>query len=432
MMEENTDTVGVEWKSSRTFTSTWCTNLVDNLEKSFNSINTSINNLKGEFISMKETVANKIEEIAVIANTALEKADNNEKAIKELRAEVTGLRKTCKGLSTENATLKEHTLSMEAYSRKDNIIIYGVNESEGESSIDCAKSVRFFFKNLLELSDEQINAIGFVRCHRLRESKNNNTRPIIVRFYRYSDRELIWSKVTHLKGKFPYSMSEDFPSEVAFRRNKLYPIFKKARKMPNLEKQVSLKGDKLIIVGKQYTVDTIHTLTGQLSPRSLSERTNESIYAFGGIFSDANPMTNWYKCSFKYKNREFTSSESAYLYEQALSARDVTSAELIYEAPDAYSANRLGRRIKGLNFETWKTKRDTIMTEVLTAKFTQNPDLANELKATGNKILAEAGRHPYYATGVSITDKDVLNETKWNPAGNKLGKLLQVIRDTVL
>ena len=186
----------------------------------------------------------------------------------------------------------------------------------------------------------------------------------------------------------------------------------------------------MIIVGKQYTVDNLHTLTGTLSPRVMSERSNDQVYVCGGIYSDANAITNWGICPNKisYMGKQFSTSEAAYFYKQAVFAGDLESADLIHVAPDAYTANRLGRKIKELNVQQW----NKIKYNVMTAKFTQNPTLAADLKSTGKKVIGEAGKHPFYATGVPVNHKDALDPSKWNKNGNMLGKILVNIRDNIL
>ena len=192
--------------------------------------------------SFNDNLSKKIDDVSNVANSNTTAIAELRSEVNDLRADLTEVAKICSGLSRENAaikqqnaTLKEQHVSMEAYSRRNNLIVYGITEVQGESNIDCARSVRSFFKNALQLTDGEINLIGFERCHRLR-SEIRGTRPVIVRFTSYRDRELIWSKTSSLKGMFPLSMSEDFPSEVTFRRNKLYPIYKKA-KYPNTQSQ---------------------------------------------------------------------------------------------------------------------------------------------------------------------------------------------------
>ena len=86
----------------------------------------------------------------------------------------------------------------------------------------------------LQFNDGDASAVQFVRCHRLPENNRNaQSKPIIVRLKKFADRELIWSKTSAITWR-KYNASEDFPREIAFRRRKLFPVFSKARKFPEL------------------------------------------------------------------------------------------------------------------------------------------------------------------------------------------------------
>ena len=68
------------------------------------------------------------------------------------------------------------------------------------------------------------------------------------------------------------------------------------------------------------------------------------------------------------------------------------------------------------------------MLELTKRKFTQNPNLATELLATGTKNIAESGKFRFFAVGLLITHKDILNEGVWT-GESKLGAMLMVVRD---
>ena len=93
----------------------------------------------------------------------------------------------------------------------------------------------------------------------------------------------------------------------------------------------------------------------------LIKRTSEEVYAFRGIYSEANPMSNWYKRKFMYKNKRFTSSEAVYKYEEAMKANGVSVAKLIQITS---SVNRPERKIQGLNLDSWKSKREQVMADI--------------------------------------------------------------------
>ena len=84
-------------------------------------------------------------------------------------------------------------------------------------------------------------------------------------------------------------------------------------------------------------------------------------------------------------------------------------------------AKRLSYEIKGGKalHDRWNEQRYDLMSELVKAKFEQNPDLKTELLAYGNKRIAESGKHDYYAAGLSITHRDILNPAKWTSNGNQ-------------
>ena len=69
------------------------------------------------------------------------------------------------------------------------------------------------------------------------------------------------------------------------------------------------------------------------------------------------------------------------------------------------------------------------MEDLLRIKFSPGSDLGKRLKATTGKSLAEAGRSRSFAIGLSLTNANVFDTTKWSQNGNILGKSLMKIRN---
>ena len=72
------------------------------------------------------------------------------------------------------------------------------------------------------------------------------TRLIVVKFNYFQDREAIRQRVHPLKGK-QYSISEQFPQELAQQQKKLILLYKKAKQEG---KRATIKYDKLIVEGR--------------------------------------------------------------------------------------------------------------------------------------------------------------------------------------
>ena len=64
----------------------------------------------------------------------------------------------------------------------------------------------------------------------------------------------------------------------------------------------------------------------------------------------------------------------------------------------------------------------------MTAKFSQNPDLASVLRSTGTTELGEATRDRYWGIGRALGDPSVFSKEGWK-GRNKCGELLMEVRD---
>ena len=147
--------------------------------------------------------------------------------------------------------LKCRNIRLEAYTRRESIKIYNLQEIEGETPRDTEKLVRSMMEEKMKISREDMNEIRFERVHRLptrRNPRSTNTRPVIAKFSFYQDKEFVWSKVKNLKGT-KIGISHDYPKEIEAIHTKLYPVLKKAKQ----EKQSAFfKVDKLIMNGQVY------------------------------------------------------------------------------------------------------------------------------------------------------------------------------------
>ena len=149
-----------------------------------------------------------------------------------------------------------------------------------------------------------------------------------MRFEHFSDRQLIWNRRIHLKGK-AYSLHENFANDVEYRRRLMYPILAAARKSAKHGK-VYLNDDVLKINGTEYTSETLGQLPGELHPSNFSVRHNEHWTVFGGIHSRFNFLSNFYHDTITYENIPFDDIEHAYQYAKAHKFDDVDTSERIY------------------------------------------------------------------------------------------------------
>ena len=77
----------------------------------------------------------------------------------------------------------------------------------------------------------------------------------------------------------------------------------------------------------------------------------------------------------------------------------------------------------------WNGIRQIVVYEGLIAKFSQNEDLKEQLKATGNAVLAECAiKDRIWGIGLSMNDPDRLDKSKWK-GQNLLGYTLMMVRE---
>lgn len=125
-------------------------------------------------------------------------------------------------------------------------------------------------------------------------------------------------------------------------------------------------------------------------------------------------LSNFYNCKIVYKGIIYNNAEAAYQAqkcpERALEFCNLTGAQ----------AKKLGRLVE-MNPD-FETKKLVIMTEILTEKFYQNPDLMEKLLATKDAELIEGNWWGDTFWGVCTNKKmDHIGE-------NWLGKILMSIR----
>ena len=79
-------------------------------------------------------------------------------------------------------------------------------------------------------------------------ARGDPKRPLIAKFLRYQEKELIRRSAVALKGT-SFGLGEQFPKEIHKRRKTLYPVFKRAKQE---RKKPSIVKDKLYINGSLY------------------------------------------------------------------------------------------------------------------------------------------------------------------------------------
>lgn len=140
-------------------------------------------------------------------------------------------------------------------------------------------------------------------------------------------------------------------------------------------------------------------------------------------------LSNWYLSHFTVDGKTFSSMEQFMMYRKAICFHDSDIAAQILETDDAARIKELGRLVSGYVDSVWSGIRQYVVYEGLLAKFSQNAELKEKLKGTGNAVLAEcAVKDRIWGIGLSMKDPDRLEQTKWQ-GQNLLGYALMMVRD---
>ena len=139
-------------------------------------------------------------------------------------------------------------------------------------------------------------------------------------------------------------------------------------------------------------------------------------------------LSNWYLSDFEVNKTKFSSMEQFMMYQKALYFHDADNASKILETSDVAYIKQLGRTIKNYNENAWNGVRQIIVYEGLTAKFSQNQFLKEQLLNTKECLLAEcAVKDKIWGIGLSMTDTTRLYQSKWS-GQNLLGYTLMMVR----
>lgn len=186
-----------------------------------------------------------------------------QKDVDQLKETCNKLSSDCKSSEGDIHRLAESLLTMDyksdyldGQSRRNNLVIDGVLESDNEKWADTEQKVLKLFGEKLDLDPTKIE---IERAHRTGKVSNNvqsNTgngssmpgrkvdrpRSIVVKFLRFKDRERVLWNANKLKGTKIF-INEDYPEAVRQKRRELIPKMLEARKNGDY---AVLRYDKLI------------------------------------------------------------------------------------------------------------------------------------------------------------------------------------------
>ena len=387
------------------------------LMNKFRSLRDSV---KLDYADLKHTITKQKDELQ---KELVHKIDSNTKQLSLISEENKLLRK-------ENTELRSRLDTIEQSQLRNNVLVTGIQEGPykqyNTTKLRIQEMIAVTINSGNAVQDlETAKRIEITDCKRLGKYRNNYSRPISVTFAIRDDKELFLSNKHNLPNGI-YA-NEEYPIHIKCNREKLRPILRLAKSLPQYREKSKMVADKLIINGTSYGVDDIPTSPPELAAYKAAEMSNETHLVFAGELS---PYSNMHRSPFKINGQQFHSSEQWIQYQKALAFGDSYTANLILQSDSALDCKRLSYKIKGVDFEKWHNEGYELCFDGVREKFVQNQPLLSLLKTTSPKILAEATLECLWGTEIALRDTSRLNTDKWSSTG-WLSKMLLTIHDNL-
>ena len=236
------------------------------------------------------------------------------------------------------------------------------------------------------------------------------------------------SNKTHLpKGVL---VDKQYSEETEKERRKLRPILRAARKSENYKGKCRMDGSVLVIKGRNYMSDNLHTLPLEINGYSATSRESQDENMIG-FFGELNPLSNFHPTPFAINGQNYHSSEQFIQQQKCILFGDHDTEKLTMSSESALDCKILSKDIKQYDHERWKQNAKTSCTPGILAKFEQNQTLQKLLLSTKNRHLVECCHDKFRGTGVPLHDTDALIHSNWHSLG-LLGEILESVRSILL
>ena len=170
--------------------------------------------------------------------------------------------------------LEEKILSLELYSRKNNLKFFNVKSTNTAATSQVSLVIK-----LCETFGVGITVADIEKAHRIGDVTKKD-HPMIVKFSSIKTR----NKVIQIKSQLTDTgivVTEDFPAKIIERQRMFTSVMKAAYESQGKYK-AKLIADKLLLNGTIFTVNEIEKLPKDLQPSNLSTIKRANIIAFFG------------------------------------------------------------------------------------------------------------------------------------------------------
>lgn len=189
---------------------------LDNIDNRLNNLFKAVSNIEENVAGLDKEVHDLKEKIKITNKTVKDLEDSvdfNDEEIDNLKRDLKASKKSID-------ELRKQLLYQEHYSRRENLMFMGIaennvtNEQGTQQGPENTKEIIYkFMEEEMQIPNPR-DTIEFQRIHRVGKPKDDGPRPIIARFLRYADREMVQNQARKALKDKEFSVFEDIPKEL--------------------------------------------------------------------------------------------------------------------------------------------------------------------------------------------------------------------------
>ena len=229
-----------------------------------------------------------------------------------------------------------------------NLIFQGLYETEYEEPHDVkGYLIRAMAHTMpgedMEERKTQAKCTSIDQVERIGRYNPLRSRPVKVKFTNKQDVDLVLKN----RRKLPEEIyvEREYSKTTERERTMLRPVLKAARKMDKYYKKCRMEGAHVVLDGKHFYRDNIHTLPPELAADKVTSKSNNEIIAF---FGELHPLSNFHRCEFIHEGETYYSAEQLIQHKKAIYFDDKIAQNRILNSSDPLDCKEIAKGYKGL------------------------------------------------------------------------------------
>ena len=309
-------------------------------------------------------------------------------------------------------SIDQQLAQLDHNNKRRNILIDGVQESQGENTMDIALDIMLNLDKELKRDDIDFTQRIF--------RPGNKTKPILVVMKSVARRDSIMRNKKSLKSHKNLSkiwLNDD--SNPMIRKQKLESrtVVRHAISKGFEAKQ---RGSGVVLNGRYYNRENLNQLPDEIKLSTTKTREDEHTVGFQGKHA---PLSNMYPCKIVVDGKDHKSAEHYIQYTKVMLVNLTELAQKISDTPCPYTAKSIGGSVQ---IDIWNNVGEDVVKQAIRYKYQQNPHLKKILLATGTKTIIECTPDLKWGAGIALDSK--LFGTGKYPGSNVTGHSLQEAR----